>query len=42
MEDGQIVGNGTHKELLRTCELYREIAQLQLGEEEVAREIACV
>ena len=42
MEDGQIVGNGTHKELLRTCDLYREIAQLQLGEEEVAREIACV
>ena len=42
MEDGQIVGNGTHKELLRTCALYREIAQLQLGEEEVAREIACV
>ena len=42
MEDGQIVGNGTHKELLRTCELYREIAQLQLGEEEVTREIACV
>lgn len=42
MEDGQIVGNGTHKELLRTCDLYREIAQLQLGEEEVTREIACV
>ena len=42
MEDGQIVGNGTHKELLRTCALYREIAQLQLGAEEVAREIACV
>ena len=42
MEDGRIVGSGTHRELLRTCGLYREIAQLQLGEEEVAREIACI
>ena len=42
MEDGRIVGSGTHRELLRTCRLYREIAQLQLGEEEVAREIACL
>ena len=42
MEDGRIVGSGTHRELLRNCGLYREIAQLQLGEEEVAREIACL
>ena len=42
MEDGRIVGSGTHRELLRSCRLYREIAQLQLGEEEVAREIACI
>ena len=39
MEDGQIVGRGTHRELLRTCPLYREIAELQLGEEEVQHEM---
>src|SRR5699024_5342803 len=42
MEDGQIVGRGTHRELLRTCPLYREIAELQLGEEEVRHELQCV
>ena len=33
VDDGQIVGNGTHKELLNTCPLYREIAEIQLGKE---------
>ena len=33
VEDGQIVGNGTHKELLENCPLYREIAEIQLGKE---------
>ncbi len=33
LEEGRIVGNGTHKELLHSCPLYREIAVLQLGEE---------
>lgn len=33
VDDGQIVGNGTHKELLETCPLYREIAEIQLGKE---------
>lgn len=33
LEDGKIVGNGTHEELLQACPLYREIAVLQLGEE---------
>ena len=42
MEDGQIVGSGTHRELLRSCPLYREIAELQLGEEEVRHELQCV
>lgn len=42
MEDGQIVGSGTHRELLRTCPLYREIAELQLGEEEVKHELECI
>ena len=39
LEDGQIVGRGTHRELLRTCPFYREIAELQLGEEEVQHEM---
>ncbi|TJX68108.1 ABC transporter ATP-binding protein [Soehngenia saccharolytica] len=33
LDDGEIVGMGNHKELLKTCEVYREIAQSQLGEE---------
>ena len=33
VDDGQIVGNGTHGELLKSCSLYREIAEIQLGKE---------
>lgn len=33
VDDGQIVGRGTHQELLKTCPLYREIAEIQLGKE---------
>lgn len=33
VDDGQIVGSGTHQELLNTCPLYREIAEIQLGKE---------
>lgn len=35
VDDGQIVGNGTHEELLKSCPLYREIAEIQLGKEAV-------
>ncbi len=35
IDDGMIVGQGTHKELLDTCPLYREIAEIQLGKEAV-------
>ena len=35
MDDGRIVGKGTHKELLENCEEYREIAYSQLSGEEV-------
>ena len=35
VDDGMIVGQGTHKELLNTCPLYREIAEIQLGKEAV-------
>lgn len=34
LEDGQPMGVGTHEELMESCPLYREIAQLQLGGEE--------
>ena len=36
MDDGQIAGIGTHRELLENCEVYREIAQSQLSKEELA------
>ena len=35
VDDGRIVGQGTHKELMQTCPLYREIAEIQLGKEAV-------
>ncbi|OGN90407.1 MAG: ABC transporter [Chloroflexi bacterium RBG_13_48_17] len=37
LDKGEIVGTGRHKELMETCEVYREIAQSQLTEEELAR-----
>ena len=33
VDDGQIVGCGKHQDLLESCPLYREIAELQLGKE---------
>jgi ATP-binding cassette subfamily B protein len=36
LDEGRIVGMGTHRELMETCEIYREIAMSQLGLEEVA------
>ena len=33
VDDGQIVGNGTHEQLLKTCPLYQEIVEIQLGKE---------
>ncbi len=36
LEDGQIAGIGTHDELMKTCETYREIVLSQVTEEEVA------
>lgn len=35
LDEGMIVGKGTHKELLRTCTVYKEIAMSQLSEEEL-------
>ena len=36
LDDGEVVGIGTHDELMRTCETYREIVLSQVTEEEVA------
>ena len=36
LNEGAIVGIGTHKELLKTCEVYQEIAMSQLSEEELS------
>lgn len=35
LEEGQIVGQGKHKELLKSCPIYKEIAMSQLSEEEL-------
>ena len=35
LDEGKIVGKGTHKELLRDCGVYKEIAMSQLSEEEL-------
>lgn len=35
LEEGRVVGKGTHKELLNTCDVYMEIAKTQLGKEEM-------
>lgn len=40
LEDGELVGVGTHKELLSSCPTYREIAQSQLSEEELEGGVA--
>ena len=36
LEDGRVAGIGTHDELMKTCETYREIVLSQVTEEEVA------
>ncbi|MBA4347657.1 MAG: multidrug ABC transporter ATP-binding protein [Clostridiales bacterium] len=36
LNEGAIAGKGTHKELLKTCEVYQEIAMSQLSEEELS------
>jgi ATP-binding cassette subfamily B protein len=35
LDEGRIAGKGTHKELLKNCNVYREIAMSQLSEEEL-------
>ena len=38
LDEGKVVGIGTHKELLKTCEVYKEIAESQLSKEELENE----
>lgn len=40
LDEGKVVGIGRHEELLRTCQVYREIAESQLSPEEIARALA--
>ena len=35
LDDGKVVGQGTHQELLKSCEVYRQIALSQLSKEEL-------
>lgn len=37
LDEGRIVGKGTHEELLESCEVYQQIARSQLSEEELLR-----
>ncbi|NFO03603.1 ABC transporter ATP-binding protein [Clostridium botulinum] len=38
LDEGKIVGKGTHKELLKSCEVYKQIALSQLSKEELENE----
>ncbi|MDF9837687.1 MULTISPECIES: ABC transporter ATP-binding protein [unclassified Breznakia] len=38
LDEGKIVGKGTHNELMKTCEVYQEIAYSQLSKEELENE----
>lgn len=38
LDEGKVVGMGTHQELLKNCPVYREIAESQLSKEELANE----
>lgn len=40
LDDGKMVGIGTHEELLRSCEVYKEICSSQLSKEEVAKYVS--
>ena len=36
LNEGKVVGKGTHRQLLKECQIYHEIATSQLSEEELA------
>ena len=35
LNEGEVAGKGTHQELMKTCDVYREIALSQLSKEEL-------
>lgn len=35
LDEGKVVGKGTHDELMKSCQVYREIALSQLSKEEL-------
>ena len=37
LDEGKLVGKGIHKDLLKTCKVYREIAESQLSKEEILK-----
>ena len=37
LHDGKTVGLGKHRDLLKNCDIYREIAESQLSEEELSK-----
>ena len=39
LDEGKIAGIGTHKELLKSCDAYYQIASSQLSEEELKRDL---
>lgn len=39
LDDGKMVGKGTHKELMKSCEVYKQIASSQMSEAELAASI---
>ena len=38
LDEGRIVGKGTHDELMKSCQVYQEIAYSQLSKEELSHE----
>lgn len=40
LDDGEVVGKGTHKELLKNCDAYYQIASSQLSEQELAADMS--
>ena len=38
LDEGKVIGKGTHEELLKTCEVYKQIALSQLSKEELGNE----
>jgi ATP-binding cassette subfamily B protein len=33
LDEGRVIGKGTHNELINTCEIYKQISNSQIGEE---------